>query len=424
MPAMSWLLLAVGLVAAVAALISVAPPRWPGAATVAAWPIGWLTSELPLHAAVVQVGLAIALVAAGGANAWPGWLGLAGLAVGLAVAYVPPRPGGRLDDHRRARPARGPRSRLPRSHRARAPRRLRSHDLVAAPGLAVARAPALGRTRAGLSYGDDRRHRLDVYRPRAEATRPRPVLVYVHGGGWVVGDKRQQGRLTVHELAAGGWLCVSINYRLSPRATFPDHLIDVKRALAWVRANIARYGGDPRFVVVAGGSAGAHLATLATLTAGDPTFQPGFEGADTAVAGCVSYYGVYDFLDRDRAFGHRAFRELLLGRLVMKRAAPPAAYAQASPIEHLARTGPATPPLLVIHGTRDSLVPVAMARSFVAAARRHHAPVAYVELPGAHHAFELFPSLRSVVVVHGVHRFCQAIYSRWRADHPEPDRWS
>ena len=424
MPAMPWLLLAVGLVAAVAALISIAPPRWPGAATVAAWPIGWLTSELPLHAALAQAGLAIALVAAGGASAWPGWVGLGGLAIGLAAAYyhLGQAAASTIIVERALIDALG------RDY----------HDHIV-PELRAAYDPTTSWLRlawpwpgrphaverlAGLSYGDDRRHRLDLYRPRAEATRPRPVLVYVHGGGWVVGDKRQQGRLTVHELAAGGWLCVSINYRLSPRATFPDHLIDVKRALAWVRANIARYGGDPRFVVLAGGSAGAHLATLATLTAGDPAFQPGFESADTAVAGCVSYYGVYDFLDRDRAFAHRAFRELLLGRLVMKPAAAPAAYAQASPIEHLARTGPATPPLLVIHGTRDSLVPVAMARSFVAAARRHHAPVAYVELPGAHHAFELFPSLRSVVVVHGVHRFCQAIYSRWRADHPEPDRWS
>jgi len=77
---------------------------------------------------------------------------------------------------------------------------------------------------------------------------------------------------------------------------------------------------------------------------------------------------------------------------------------------------------IIIHDTRDNLVPIRMARDFVQTTHTHNATVAFVELPLTHHAFELFPSLRSVVVVHGVHRFCQAIYSRWRAAHPEPDR--
>ena len=74
-----------------------------------------------------------------------------------------------------------------------------------------------------------------------------------------------------------GWVCVAINYRLSPKATWPDHLLDCKRALAWVREHIAEYGGDPDYVVVTGGSAGGHLTALMGLTANDPQFQPGFE---------------------------------------------------------------------------------------------------------------------------------------------------
>ena len=86
---------------------------------------------------------------------------------------------------------------------------------------------------------------LDVFRsPKAPdpatPAPPRPVFVYVHGGGWMIGNKGQQGRLTVHDLVAGGWVCVSLNYRLSPRATFPDHLIDVKRALALGQAQHRR----------------------------------------------------------------------------------------------------------------------------------------------------------------------------------------
>ena len=74
-----------------------------------------------------------------------------------------------------------------------------------------------------------------------------------------------------------GWICVSINYSKSPRSKFPAHIIDVKRAIAWVRENIADYGGDPDFIAITGGSAGGHLASLAALTPNDPMFQPGFE---------------------------------------------------------------------------------------------------------------------------------------------------
>ena len=79
-----------------------------------------------------------------------------------------------------------------------------------------------------------------------------PVLVQIHGGGWIIGDKREQGRPLMHHLAANGWVCVAPNYRLSPRVSFPEHLIDVKRALAWVREHVAEYGGDPGFVAITG----------------------------------------------------------------------------------------------------------------------------------------------------------------------------
>ena len=78
-------------------------------------------------------------------------------------------------------------------------------------------------------------------------------------------------------------MCVSINYRLSPRSTWPDHIVDVKHAIAWVQANIAEYARDPDFIAITGGSAGGHLSSLAALTANDPTFQPGFEDVDTRV---------------------------------------------------------------------------------------------------------------------------------------------
>src|SRR3989442_2578192 len=98
-------------------------------------------------------------------------------------------------------------------------------------------------------------------------------------------------------LAAEGWVCVAANYRLSPRAAFPEHLIDCKLALRWVREHIESFGGDPDFVVVTGGSAGGHLAALVALTANAPEYQPGFEDTDTSVTACVPFYGVYDLVE-------------------------------------------------------------------------------------------------------------------------------
>ena len=89
-------------------------------------------------------------------------------------------------------------------------------------------------------------------------------------------------------LAAQGWVCVAINYRLAPRDPFPAHIVDVKRAIAWIREHIAEYGGDPSYLAITGGSAGGHLAALAALTPNDPAYQPGFEDADTSRAGARS----------------------------------------------------------------------------------------------------------------------------------------
>lgn len=423
---MPWALFGFGLACALAGLISIAPPRRPGFATLLAWPIGWLTSELPLHQLALQLATAVVLIGLGGLAAWPGWVG----AGGVIVAALILRHHLVLAARTTAIVERGLCDCLGRDYHDTIPDELRaSYDPTTEWRSLVMPWPRRPRSieqLRDLAYADGHRKlRLDLYRSAGAAgfTGPRPILLYVHGGGWVIGNKAQQGRVTVHELAAAGWLCASMNYRLSPGATFPDHLIDVKRAIAWLRAHAAEHGGDPRFIVVAGGSAGGHLATLAALTANEPGFQPGFADADTRVQGCVSYYGIYDFADRDRHFGHRAFRELLLARIVMKHHhGDHAAYDRASPIHHVGARGLDAPPLLIIHGDRDSLVPVASARAFVRVARDAGCRVAYLELPGAHHAFELFPSMRSVVVVHGVHRFCQAIYSRWKRAAPDAPR--
>ncbi|MEZ5137721.1 MAG: alpha/beta hydrolase [Acidimicrobiales bacterium] len=267
-------------------------------------------------------------------------------------------------------------------------------------------------TDANIAYGDaGRRNQLDIWkRPDLPLDGRAPVLLQVHGGAWIVGNKEQQGMPLLAHMADHGWIGVSINYRLSPRATWPDHIVDVKRALAWVKAPIADYGGDPDFVCITGGSAGGHLCSLAALSANEPAFQPGFEEADTSVAAAVPFYGVYDWINRDGT--GRSDMEELLGMIVLKttRRESPEVWEQASTMSWI---GPDAPPFFVIHGTNDSLVPVEQARSFVSMLRAESKePVAYAELPGAQHAFEIFDSARTLFTVGAVHRFLESIRQR------------
>jgi acetyl esterase/lipase len=256
-----------------------------------------------------------------------------------------------------------------------------------------------------IAYGPaGRRNLLDVYRPRGAAA-GRPVLLQIHGGAWLFGRKEDQGLPLMNEMARQGWVCVAPNYRLSPQATFPEHLVDCKLALRWIRGHIAEHGGDPGFVAVTGGSAGGHLAALMALTANDPEFQPGFEDVDTRVVAAVPFYGAYDFLEHNGVEVAAASRPGFVEKLVMKSSPRAArrAWERASPIRWV-HTG--APPFFVLHGSHDSLVWAEGGRSFVAALRRvSRQPVVYAELPGAHHAFDIFRSVRCVNAVNAVATF-------------------
>lgn len=257
-----------------------------------------------------------------------------------------------------------------------------------------------------------RRFELDVYTHR-DRPAGAPILLQVHGGGWVIGNKDQQGIPLMMHLAARGWVCVAMNYPLSPRARWPEHLVALKRALAWTREHADEYGADPGFVAVTGGSAGGHLAAMLALTANDPALQPGFEDADTSVQACVPHYGVYDFTaDSGSRFARQRLDSLLRRYVMGPDARYPEDYRAASP---LYRADGKAPPFFVIHGRNDTLVPVAEARAFVERLREVSvSPVAYAEIGGAQHAFDLFPSIRSAHVVRGVQRFLGVCLARHR----------
>lgn len=407
----------------VALLVAGATATWPilrPPISGVAFSVGFLAGEL----AGQLLALAVALCAATLATGWPpGALGAADGALAVAVVALDARllaMGFRarhvVDDALRSVPgvaaverARGARDAWWRWWRTCLAAPLGHHGV---------------RVHRDVPYVDDgdEAHLLDVYTPSAGA-HGAPVMLFVHGGAWVFGSKRGQGLPMLHELAARGWVCVTCNYRLSPAATWPDHVVDVKRALAWTRTHAHEYGGDPvRFLAISGNSAGGHLAALSALAWNEAVWQPGFEEADTRVDACVSLYGVLETTGDPELAGRQGRAvTVLLERAVMKAslADARAVYEAASPLHRLRADAP---PFLVLHGTKDSLVPVGVARAFVEAFRRETgAGVCYVELPGAQHAFDLLCSPRARATTRGIARYLEALIAT-KSVEPEPAR--
>jgi acetyl esterase/lipase len=372
---------------------------------------GWVTGELALFHLAWQMIATVVFISLGALDKWPGWLGLSvtlcswtGLLLQQRRALQAPRVlesalrAGLGDDYRNA---------IDQDLATKLPSRLRFGQ-IARPFRFKDR--AVERI-SDLSYGPaGARNLLDVYRLVDAQVQSMPVVLQIHGGGWVYGHKQQQALPLMYHLAARGWICVSINYRLGPRASWPDPIVDVKRAIAWIREHIVEYGGDPNFLVVTGGSAGGHLASLAALSPNDPEYQPGFEDVDTSVDACVPLYGVYDLLDRNGSRVKKGM-EWFLTRVLLKR--PPSEaremWDRASPVSRVTAD---SPPMFVIHGTYDSLVFIEDARELVrelrAVARN---PVVYAEVPGAQHAFDTFHSVRADATVNAIGRFLAFVYS-------------
>jgi acetyl esterase/lipase len=301
-------------------------------------------------------------------------------------------------------------------------RRTESGDLWKRPaGAGTAKSPGVVRILriyrdyahdTDISYGAyGSRNHLDVWRrPDLDRDGRAPVLLQVPGGAWMVGSKRQQAYPLMSHLAELGWVCVAINYRLSPRSTWPDQIVDVKRALAWTKEHIAEYGGDPDWIAITGGSAGGHLSALAALTANEPQFQPGFEDADTSVRAAVPFYGVYDFTRADNSV-HPLMVPMLAKRVFkLSRTEIAEPFRAASPIAHISGEAP---PFFVLHGRNDSLVPVEQARAFTARLRDvSRQPVVYAEMPFAQHAFDIFGSARAAHAAVAVEQFLAEVYER------------
>ncbi len=237
------------------------------------------------------------------------------------------------------------------------------------------------------------------------------MLIYVPGGAWVFGSRVLQGHALMSHLAEQGWTCLAVEYRTSPRHRWPAQIEDVKPAMAWARANAGKYGGNPGFVAVAGCSAGGHLATLAALTPGDPQWRAGLPAdADTLVDAVESMYGRYDW--EDRSTGERRRFMDFVERVVVKRSQSrhPDIFRTASP---LSRVRADAPPVFVVHGTEDGLIPVGEARAFVEKMRSvSYDWVSYVEMPGAGHGFDLTDGARTGAVNNALDLFLGGVARR------------
>lgn len=226
---------------------------------------------------------------------------------------------------------------------------------------------------------------VDLYVPAGKG--PHPLVLYIHGGGWVGGHTRHSGALAnfprvLAALAAEGFTVASLEYRLSGEAKFPAQAQDAKAALRFLAANAAKYRIDPARVGIWGGSAGGHLTALTALSCKDTRLDPAAAG-DVCASAAVTWYGVFDFaaMAAGRANGVDGAAERLLGCTSPCTAE---AYAPASPVTYIDAKDP---PFLLIHGTEDKVVPIEQSRIGEARLRAAGVPVETMYIPGVDHSF-------------------------------------
>lgn len=195
---------------------------------------------------------------------------------------------------------------------------------------------------------------LDIYQPKS-VDAALPVVIWLYGGGWVMGNKNQIRVMKAHLLAQHGFAVVAINYRLAPKSIFPAQIQDVKSAIRWVRSNAEEYGFDAEAIGVWGGSAGGHLTALAATSAHAEALDD--DSDDTAIScavqAAVDFFGPTDMSQVDAYMQANAkhFSYQFIGGPLSENQQQ---LQMASPIRYIDKK---VPPFLIVHGKRDSVVP-------------------------------------------------------------------
>ncbi|UZW57400.1 alpha/beta hydrolase [Sphingobium sp. JS3065] len=227
---------------------------------------------------------------------------------------------------------------------------------------------------------------LDLYRPRTKG--PHPLVIYVHGGGWMIGNTRELGAFTnlpavFAGLSAKGYVVASLEYRLGGEAPFPAAVNDVRTAIRFLKANAGRYGVDTRRVAIWGASAGAQLASLAALDCGHPPSgeDKSNPGESDCVQAAVTWYGLFDFSNAPQSAASRA-KDIYLD--CKNSVCDPRTVTAASPVTYVDAKDP---PMLLIHGTQDKTVSMAQSQALADKLKAAKVPVTLELIPGAAHGW-------------------------------------
>jgi acetyl esterase/lipase len=304
--------------------------------------------------------------------------------------------------------------------------------------------------------GTDRQLVADIWEPAVGVERSGTAIVYLYGGSYHFFDKDVLTRPLFRQLTAQGHVVMDAAHRSCPETDLIGMVGDVHRAVAWIKANAARFRIDPERVVVMGGSSGAHIALLAAYAPHDPTLLPReLRETDTSVMAVVSWYGIPEMASAvERWLGQEKaapspplwdrkeptktanlLNRLILGRPLTAAQSPPAPpvrqlvrnllgvepdesslmYDLASPIHHVTR---ACPPTLIFQGTHDAVVPLEAARRLHRSLEAASVPVVYVEYPWTEHAFDLmYPPLANPAAkaaLYDLERFLVCVPTRRR----------
>lgn len=224
---------------------------------------------------------------------------------------------------------------------------------------------------------------IDVYVPPAPGNHP--LVLYIHGGGWVGGHTRHSGALAdfpkvLASLAAEGFTVASLEYRLSGEAKFPAQLQDAKAALRFLKDHAAQYHIDPTRVGIWGGSAGGHLTALTALTCHDTRLDPN-AAKDMCATAAVTWYGVFDF---GKMAASKEAQSPVATLLDCGGPCTDDKIAAASPVTYIDAKDP---PFLLIHGDDDKTVPVEQSHIAEAKFKAAGVSVQSIYIPGVDHSF-------------------------------------
>ena len=232
------------------------------------------------------------------------------------------------------------------------------------------------------------KQRLDLFLPKSPRSRSVPLVVFIHGGGWMAGDKEQGGPLLLNYVANGEFAGASIGYRFSTEAAWPAQIHDCKAAIRWLRTHAREHGIDPDRIGVWGGSAGGHLVSMLGTTGNDPALEGNLGSCGKAGSGvrCVVNYCGPSNLVTAAAAGARE-GDVQVEELLAKLLGGPLATRldvarEASPVSHISQQAP---PFLIAHGTRDDVVPFDQSLKFHAALQREGVESLLIRVQGGGH---------------------------------------